>query len=145
MDYHFLLQGIFPNPGIKLVSPELQTDSLLWSHLGSPVTQFIHLQNGQSSICNTKFGWGSIVAESRGAKEPLHEGEGGEWKSWLKTQHLKKTKIMASGPWLHSKLKGKMWKQWQISSSLALKSLRWWLQSWKLDDTCFLAGKLWQT
>ena len=30
-------------------------------------------------------------------KEPLHEGEIGEWKSWLKTQHSK-TKIMAPGP-----------------------------------------------
>ena len=25
----------------------------------------------------------------RGTKEPLDEGERGEWKSWLKTQHLK--------------------------------------------------------
>ena len=33
----------------------------------------------------------TVVAESkeRGAKEPLDEGEGGEWKSWLKTQHSK--------------------------------------------------------
>ena len=29
--------------------------------------------------------------------EPLDEGERGEWKSWLKTQHYK-TKIMASSP-----------------------------------------------
>ena len=27
----------------------------------------------------------------RGTKEPLDEGERGEWKSWLKTQHSKKT------------------------------------------------------
>ena len=32
-----------------------------------------------------------------GTKEPLDEGEGVEWKSWLKTQHSK-TEIMASGP-----------------------------------------------
>ena len=25
----------------------------------------------------------------RGAKDPLDEGERGEWKSWLKTQHSK--------------------------------------------------------
>ena len=30
-------------------------------------------------------------------KEPLDEGERGEWKSWLKTQHSK-TKMMASNP-----------------------------------------------
>ena len=35
--------------------------------------------------------------KQRGTKEPLDEGERGEWKSWLKTQHSK-TKIMASGP-----------------------------------------------
>ena len=34
----------------------------------------------------------------RGTKESLDEGEGGEWKSWLKTSVLKKTKITASGP-----------------------------------------------
>ena len=33
----------------------------------------------------------------RGTKEPLDEGERGEWKSQLKTQHSK-TKIMLSGP-----------------------------------------------
>ena len=33
--------------------------------------------------------------KSRGTTEPLNEGERGEWKSWLKTQHLK-TSIMAS-------------------------------------------------
>ena len=33
----------------------------------------------------------------RGTKEPLDEGERGEWKSWLKT-HIQKTRIIASGP-----------------------------------------------
>ena len=31
----------------------------------------------------------TLIVESRGTKEPLDEGERGEWKSWLKTQHLK--------------------------------------------------------
>ena len=34
--------------------------------------------------------------KQRGAKEPLDEGERGEWKSWHKIQHSK-TKTMASG------------------------------------------------
>ena len=36
----------------------------------------------------------------RGIKETLDEGERGDWKSWLKIQHLKKkkTKIMKSSP-----------------------------------------------
>ena len=29
----------------------------------------------------------TLMAESRGIKEPLDESERGEWKSWLKTQH----------------------------------------------------------
>ena len=27
------------------------------------------------------------MAESKGTKKPLDEGERGEWKSWLETQH----------------------------------------------------------
>ena len=38
------------------------------------------------------YGW-----KWRRTKEPLHESERGEWKSWLKTQHSKPN-IMASGP-----------------------------------------------
>ena len=29
----------------------------------------------------------TLMAESRGTKEPVDEGERGEWKSWLKTQY----------------------------------------------------------
>ena len=29
----------------------------------------------------------TLMAEWRRTKEPLDEGENGEWKSWLKTQH----------------------------------------------------------
>ena len=36
--------------------------------------------------------------KARGTKEPLDESERGEWKSWLKTLHSKKTKIMSSVP-----------------------------------------------
>ena len=37
MGYRFLLQEIFPNPGIKLKSSALQADCLLLNHWGSPV------------------------------------------------------------------------------------------------------------
>ena len=37
------------------------------------------------------------------------------------------------------------WKQWQISSSWALKSLQMVTAAIKLEDNCFLTGKLWQT
>ena len=39
------------------------------------------------------------MAESKGTKELLNEGERGEQKCWLKIKlNLQKTKIMASGP-----------------------------------------------
>ena len=39
----------------------------------------------------------TLMAESKEELETLDEGERGEWKSWLKTQHSE-TKIMASSP-----------------------------------------------
>ena len=41
----------------------------------------------------------TLMAESRGTKEPLDEGERGEWKSWLKTQYSKNEN---HGIWFHS-------------------------------------------
>ena len=35
--------------------------------------------------------------KQRGTKEPLDEGERGEWKTWLKI-NIQEMKIMASGP-----------------------------------------------
>ena len=59
--------------------------------------------------------------------------------------HVKKTKIMASGPIPTWRIEGERWKQWQISSSWALKSLQMVTAAMKLEDDWFLAGKLWQT
>ena len=49
------------------------------------------------NINNLRYVDDTTLMTERGTKEPLDEGERKEWKSWLKTQHLK-TKIMASGP-----------------------------------------------
>ena len=48
-------------------------------------------------------------------------------------------------PSLNDKQKEGKWKQWQISSSWALKSLWMVTAAMKSDGNCFLAGKLWQT
>ena len=57
-----------------------------------------------------------------------------------------KTKIMASCPITSWQIEGeKVWKQWQISSSWTLKSLWMVTVAMKLEDDCFLAGKLWET
>ena len=62
--------------------------------------------------------------------EPLDESERGEWKSWLKAQHIQKTKIMASGPITSWQIDG------EIVETVALyffgfrNQCRWWLQPW---------------
>jgi len=57
--------------------------------------------------------------------------------------NIKKTEIMASSP--ITSWQGKTGEQWHISSSWALKSLRIVTAAMKLEDDCFLAGKLWET
>jgi len=39
-----------------------------------------------------------LYIKQRRTKEPLDEGEKEEWKSWLTTLNIQKTKIMVSGP-----------------------------------------------
>ena len=61
--------------------------------------------------------------KQRGTKEPLDEGERGEWKSWLKTQHSKNWhSVMAYSPhhFMANRWGGK-WKQWQVLFSPAPK------------------------
>ena len=63
----------------------------------------------------------------------------------IKKQTNKQTKIIASGPITSWQIDGEKWKQWQISSSCALKSLWMVTAAMKSEDDCLLAGKLWQT
>ena len=51
--------------------------------------------------------------KGRGTNEPLDEGERGEWKSGLKTQHSKNVKMIASSSNTSWQI-GKMWKQWDF-------------------------------
>ena len=59
--------------------------------------------------------------------------------------NIKKTKIMAAVPTLHSKQKGEKQKQWQILFSWAPKSPHMVTAAVKLKDICSLGEKLWQT
>ena len=56
--------------------------------------------------------------------------------------NIKKLRSWHPVPSLHGKKKGKRWKQQQISSSWALKSLQMVTAAMKLEDDYFLAGKL---
>ena len=48
----------------------------------------------------------TIMAESKEELKRLYESERGEWKSWLKTQHIQKTKMMAYGPITSGQIEG---------------------------------------
>ena len=49
-------------------------------------------------INNLRYADGTTLMAERGIKEPLDEGERGQWKSWLKTQH---SKNKDHGIWSH--------------------------------------------
>ena len=56
--------------------------------------------------------------------------------------NIQKTKIMASGLFLHGKQMGKQWKQRQALFSWAPESLQMVTAAMKLKDTCSLEEKL---
>ena len=77
----------------------------------------------------------------RGIKETLDEGEGGEWKSWLKTQPSK-TKIIPSSPITSWHIKGEKVEAVTDFIFLGFKSLWMVAAAMKLKDTCSVQGKL---
>ena len=48
------------------------------------------------NINNLRYTDDTTIMAERGTKEPLDEGETGEWKSWLKL-YIQKSKFTASG------------------------------------------------
>ena len=76
-----------------------------------------------SSSSNTGRKW-------KRTKEPLDEGEGGEWKSWLKTQH---SENWDHGIWFYHFMVNR-WGNDGNSDSFYFGELqnhcRWWLQPW---------------
>ena len=74
----------------------------------------------------------------RGTKEPLDEGERGEWKAGLKP-NFQRTKIMASSPITSWQIDG------ETVETVAPKSLQLVTAAMKLKVACSLEGKLWPT
>ena len=118
--------GSIPNPGIQLLSPVLQVDSLSLSHLGRPKCSAHHAkcQAGQitswNQDCQEKYEQPQICKwyhsngrKWRGTKEPLDKDEKGEEKvTWNST--FKKLRYWHPVPLLHGKkMGGGEWKQWQ--------------------------------
>ena len=80
----------------------------------------------------------------RETKEPLDKGEGGEWKSQLKTQYWK-TKIMTPLPITSQQIEGENMEAVTDFPSQALTSLWMGTSAMTLENDCFLAGNLWLT
>ena len=76
-------------------------------------------------------------------KQPFDEGERGEWKSWLKSQHSKNEDHGIQSHHFMANRWGNR-KQWQILFSWASKSLWKVTTAVKLKDACSLEEKLWQ-
>ena len=94
----------------------------------------------QTQICRWHHSNGR---KQRGTKSLLSRLKEENEKAGLKL-NIKKTKIMAPSPITPFQIKGKKWKQWQIFSSWAPKSLWMVTAAMKLEDACFLEGRLWQ-
>ena len=60
--------------------------------------------------------------------------------------NIQETKIMASGPITSWQMHGEMMETMTDFILGGFQSnYRWWLEPWKLEDTCFLEEKLWPT
>ena len=92
---------------------------------------------GWNQDCWEKYQWLQICRwhhpygrKWRGTKEPLDEGERGQWKSWLKTQHSKNQDHCT---WSHHFI-AKRWGNNGNSDRFYFLGLqnhgRWWLQPW---------------
>ena len=77
-------------------------------------------------------------------KEPLDEGERGEWKSWLRA-HIQKTKIMASGPITSWQTDGEIMQTVADFIVLGSKITADGDCSHEIKDAYSLEGKLWPT
>jgi len=88
---HQVHQGVYCHPAYLTYMQSTSCEMLRWSKDGIKISR--RNINNFSYADDT-----TLMAESKkGIKESLDEGERGEWKTWLKTEHSKK-KIMASSP-----------------------------------------------
>ena len=86
----------------------------------------------------------TLMAENKEEpKEPLNEGEKGEWKSWLEIQHLNNED---HGIWPHHFMairRGKSGNSSRFYFTGFQNHCGWWQR--KLKDACSLEENLWQT
>ena len=87
----------------------------------------------------------TLIRKWRGNKKPLDKSESGEWKSWLKTQHLENKDHGIRSHHFMGNRWGKRWEQCQTLFFWAPKSLQMVTAAMKLKDAYSLEGKLWPT
>ena len=120
---HSLPQGIFLTQGLNPgVSKCRKVPAGIWASRGAPV-----------KVCTSDWNLGELpwrLQWWRGTREPLGEGERGEWNSWLKTQH---SKIEEDDIWFHHFMANR-WGNNGNSHRLYFLGLqnhcRWRLQPW---------------
>ena len=86
-----------------------------------------------------------MVWKQRGTKEPLDEGERGEWKKASLKLNIPKTKIMATGDITSWQIDGETVETVKDYFFWAPKSLHMVIAAMKLKDTYSLEEKLWST
>ena len=150
--------GELHNPGIEAMSPALQADSLLLSHLGNPYADFImwnaELDESQAGIKNAGRNSSNLrytddttlMAES---EEELLKSSLWGWKRRMKklawNSTFKKLRSFHLVSSLHDKQKGKNRSSGRFSFSWAPKPLHSVIAAVKLKDACSLKKNLWQT
>ena len=83
----------------------------------------------QLQICRWYHSSGS---KQRGTNEPLDEGERGEWRSWLKTQHSKNEDHGIQSYHFIANMWGKSGNSGWLYFICLQNPCRWWLQPWNL-------------
>ena len=129
---HILLQGIFPTQWLKLHLLRL----LHWQAGSLPL-----VLPGKPQICRW---YHSNGRKWRRAKEPPDECERGEWKSWLKTRHLKNQDHGIQSHHFKANRRGKSGSSDRFYFLEFPNHCRQ-TAVMKLKDTCSLEGKLWPT
>ena len=116
--------------------------STSWETLGWMKHKLESRLPGEIAICHQICRWHHPYGRKWRTKEPLAEGERGEWQSWLKTQHSENED---HGIWSHHFM-GNRWGNSGNSVRLCFlglqKSLQMVIGAMKLKDAYSLGGKL---
>ena len=96
--------------------------SALWETLGWMKDNLESRLLGEISIILDMQMTLTLWQRQRGTKKPLDEGERGEWKSWLKTQHSK-TKIKASEPNTSWQIDGETMETVETMETMEIKTI----------------------